>query len=141
MAKNKPLQLTPEQRELLAVKVASLIAQLNTDDEIATKLGISKRQAQNLRRSETCQKALQELQESVKAKARTYIARQGNKLLPKAVAALERALDEKADVQGVKLVLKTYGVIDSEDDKQTDTNITVVMPSTDVKDVDSEVEE
>lgn len=125
---DKP-QLTKENKEFFAMSVAEGIANLEPVKGIADKLKLSERQVRNVMKTDEYKEVLDELKTSAKAKAKAFVSRRANRLMPQAMAALEKALEE-GSIEGVKLVFKTFGVVDDKTDESSqDKSVNIILPS------------
>lgn len=130
--------LTDEQKDLLAEQVAMGIANLTSQKDIAEELGLNLRQLRGIIKSKRCQDKINDLQEYTRQQAKASISARAKELMSKAYTALDLAL-EKGSVEGVKLVFKTLGLLEEQQEEKGDTNLTVVLPGQrEVKDVENQ---
>lgn len=131
-----PNGIPKELKEFYAIRVGELFIKNRSRNEIAKLLGISVRQVDNLLKSNHFKDFLADAMDKAKIQASSFLKTQMASLAPKAVAALEKAL-EKGSVEGVKVVMKSLGALEDDDQNQT-APITVVFPKgNDIKTVES----
>ncbi len=113
-------------------QVASLAAAGTSQNQIAEQLGLNKHQVKKILSTPACKKLITEVGDTAMSTAISVIKNRTAGLVDKALKALECSLDE-GELEAVKLVFKTVGVLDAVDKPQGETNITIVAPGAAIK--------
>lgn len=117
-------------------QVALLSVQLCTPKQVAERLGLTQAQVRAALETEECKQAVAGLADAAFEAARSYLRREIPKLAHEVVRVLREQLEEKNSLEAVKISLKVMGLDEAEGDKP-DTNITVIMPTEKVIEVES----
>lgn len=122
---------TPEQEVALRSKIAVLTMAGMSAPKIQAELGLTKAEHTRLCKDPSYMALIEQMQQAENAPALNKAKARMTKLVDKAVDAIERALDSPAHGDSLKaasMVLRSLG-LDEQEEQQSDTNITVVLPS------------
>ena len=98
-----------------------------TTTEIAKVMGISRQSVDNILKKDKALALTKEMQDALVADAKLSAKADIARLTDKAIKALERALEE-GDISAVKLHFTALGLLEKQEEKQNDTNLTIVLP-------------
>lgn len=115
------------EKEILITKVAGLLAAGVQVNEIAKELAITPQKVRYVRDLPATRDKVNELLNAAMGDVVKEAKRGLSKLLPKALRAIERRLEEEADLKGAELVLKGVGAL-REEEVQHSSNIQVILP-------------
>ncbi len=118
------------EREILTRKIASLLlVDPNMPaTKIASELGISRFQVKRITDSDFFKNLIETTAETTMQVAVNQARHSISQLLTQAVRTIKYHLD-KNSLEAAKLVLKSTGIDQGEEKQQSDTNLTVVLPS------------
>lgn len=100
---------------IASMEVAGKIIEGKEIKEIAKYYSTTQKKIRQVRDSEPCQEILQEILKSSVEMAKLRYRARFNSFMAYAMKALEHQLTEKNDMQAVKLVFKTAGLLQDED--------------------------
>jgi hypothetical protein len=123
------------EKEVLVTKIAGLIAAGAEVNSISKELGVTPQKVRYIRDLPETRDKVNELVNSVMGDIVKEAKRGLAKLLPKAIRAIDRRLEEDADLKAAELVLKGVGALKEEETNNNATSITVVMPGQEAQEV------
>lgn len=116
------------EKEVLVTKIAGLIAAGAEVNSISKELGVTPQKVRYIRDLPETRDKVNELVNSVMGDIVKEAKRGLAKLLPKAIRAIDRRLEEDADLKAAELVLKGVGALKEEETNNNATSIQVIMP-------------
>lgn len=111
----------------LTKQIAALAAIGTSTNQISQQLSLTRPQVKRILASPQCALLIRGIGEHSLNTAIAEIKTRTAGLVDKALAALEHNLD-KNELEAVKLIFRTVGVLDPAETKQVDTQITIVAP-------------
>lgn len=120
--------MSKELNDVLCKRIAGLSLTGATSQQIARELKLTVQKVSYLMRQDAFKDETEKLLSKVNADIVGQARSQLGMLLPKAVRAIERKLEEDCDLKAAEIVLKGIGVFSEEEKQSEATSITVVMP-------------
>lgn len=121
------------EKEVLMQKIASLVAVGMHPADMAKSIGVTPQKIRYYMNQPYCRdltlKIINESLADVIKKAKKDMSQ----LVPKAIRALEKKIDDESDLKAVELVLKGVGVYKEEEKQEQATAIQIIMPGQDTK--------
>lgn len=140
MSNKALLSADPALKDAVTKQVAALRISGMSKEEIANKIRISRRQVDNVIKSDEYKVIITEIGESAVMEAKNVLKRRVSELVPQAYEALKNNLAED-NMEAVKVVFKAVGLEQKEESAQGDTSITILMPGQqEPKDVNADIE-
>lgn len=123
------------EKEVLITKVAGLIAAGADVNAISKELGVTPQKVRYVRDLPATREKVNELMDSVMGDVVKEAKRALSKLLPKAIRAIDRRLEEDADLKAAEIVLKGVGALREDEQGGNTAAITVVLPGGEEKEI------
>jgi CTP-dependent riboflavin kinase len=123
------------EKSVLISKIAGYVAQGTDKKDIVRELGITQQRLVYLMRLPECVEKINKLLDEATLGAVKEAKKQFANLLPKAIRAIERKLEDDADLKAAEIVLKGLGALKEDEAPQQATAIQVVLPSGETRDV------
>lgn len=128
LEERKAFHLTDVERDVLSRRAAELFAAGATHEAVSRELKIHKVTLRAVIKSTNFDKYLADTFDEIAKPARGYAKRALSRLMPKAIKAVEEALDN-GDLEAAKIVFKSAGIEAPSDDGGKDTTIVVQLPN------------
>lgn len=128
LEERRAFHLTDVERDVLARRAAELFAAGATHDSVSKELKIHKVTLRAVIKSTNFDKYLADTFDEIAKPARGYAKRALSRLMPKAIKAVEDALDS-GDLEAAKIVFKSAGIEAPQEDGGKDTTIVVNLPN------------
>lgn len=125
---SNPIEVQEHYKEVAALKLAGM-----SDQQIVKSTGIGRYALNKIKKSPEYKAYYNQLTEEVMEDAKAILRHGVSKLAVSALEVIKMQLEEKGNLEAVKVVMKVMGLDQAEEGKKEDTTLNIILPTTRVE--------